>query len=93
MSEEVSARVIVSGVVQRVGFRYFTLCLAHEYGLTGWIRNTPQGNVEIEVEGDQGLITQFSNEIRIGPRSARVTSIDVQWGTYTGEYNDFRVRF
>ena len=92
MSEHVKAHVIVSGLVQMVGFRFFVLRLANEYGLTGWVRNTPQGRVEIEVEGDNGLITEFLKEVRIGPPSSRVTGIEVQWGIYTGEYSDFQVR-
>ena len=93
MSENVNAHILVSGLVQGIGFRYFTSQLADQYGLTGWVRNTPDGKVEIEVEGDRGLVTAFMKEIRIGPSSSHVTAIDVQWKEYTGEYKDFRVRF
>lgn len=76
-----------------VGFRYFTVRLANDYGLTGWVRNTPDGNVEIEVEGDKGLVVEFIREVQIGPPSAKVTALDVQWEEHTGKYKDFRVRF
>ena len=93
MSENVHAHIIVFGVVQMVGFRYFTSRLADDYGLTGWVRNIPHGKVEIEVEGQRSLVTDFIKEIRLGPPSAHVTDVDVRWGDYEGRYTDFRVRF
>ena len=93
MKRNVRAHILVSGVVQGVGFRYFTSRLADQYGLTGWVRNTPDGKVEIEAEGDEELIKAFIKEIRIGPTSGHVTSIDVKWKEYTGSYKNFRVRF
>ena len=93
MPDTVNAHIRVSGVVQMVGFRHLTAQLADEYGLTGWVRNTPGGKVEIEVEGDAGLIAAFMKQVRIGPPPARVTALDVQWGEYSGKYTDFRVRF
>ena len=93
MPENVSAHVIVSGVVQMVGFRSFTLRMAQQYGLTGWVRNVPNGNVEIEVEGDACLVKEFLRDVRIGPPSSRVAAFDVTWGSYSGEYGAFEVRF
>ena len=92
MKKNVNAHILVSGVVQGVGFRYFTSRLADQHGLTGWVRNTPAGKVEIVVEGDKGLITSFIKEVQVGPTSGHVTTIDVQWKEYTGTHKDFRVR-
>lgn len=93
MSKNVRAHAIVSGVVHTVGFRSFTVRLANEYGLCGWVRNMPDGSVEIEVEGNRGLVLDFVEEVRVGPPAARVTAVDVQWGSYTGEYKEFHVKF
>ena len=93
MSEKVRAHIIVSGVVQRVGFRFFTQRLAHEYGLTGWVRTVPDGKVEIEVEGERGLVTDFIEEVRVGPPASRVTALNVSWDQYSGAYETFEVKF
>ena len=91
-SENVKAHVVVIGLVQEVGFRYFTARLAEQHGLNGWVRNTPDSKVEIEVEGDRGLVESFIKEVNIGPTSGHVAGMDVTWNTYTGGYEDFRVR-
>lgn len=93
MSEKVNAHMLVSGSVQGVGFRYFASRLANRYGLTGWVRNTVDGKVEIEVEGDKGLVAAFIKEVQIGPTSGHVTGIDVRKKNVTDEYKEFRVRF
>ena len=93
MSDLARAYILVSGVVQGVGFRAFTSRLAEQYGLTGWVRNTPGGEVEIEVEGERGLITGFLSELHVGPSSGHVTGIDVKWKDSREFYTDFRVIF
>ncbi len=55
-------RHIIQGIVQGVGFRPYIYRLAHEHGLTGWIRNTPAG-VELEVQGSEGLLDSFDNAL------------------------------
>lgn len=66
--------IIVSGRVQGVGFRYFTRDIAGEMNLTGYVRNTSDGRVEIEVQGDDKLVDKFVEKIRVGPQLSRVTS-------------------
>jgi acylphosphatase len=75
----VRARAIVTGVVQGVGFRYFAARLADHYGITGYAKNLPNGDVEIEAEGDKSLVSGYLGEIRNGPRHAHVTGIHVEW--------------
>jgi len=93
MSELASAHIIVSGVVQGVGFRYTAIRKATQYGLNGFVRNLHSGDVEVVVEGEKGLITDFVRELRVGPSYAHITNVAVEWGEYTGMYEDFRVRF
>jgi acylphosphatase len=89
----ISAQIIVSGIVQGVGYRYFVLRLARKMELTGWVRNLPTGEVEIAIEGLKGLIESFIAELRTGNPYATVRNIDVQWGKYTGQYTGFDVNF
>ena len=69
--------VIVRGVVQGVGFRFFTRDLARRYGLGGFVRNRADGAVEIEVQGEDGTLAAFLKDLEIGPRSADVTGMDL----------------
>jgi acylphosphatase len=69
-------RAIVTGRVQGVGFRFFALRAAQQSGVTGWVRNLPDGNVETLVEGDLEEIDRYLSRLRSGP--GRVSSIDAQ---------------
>src|SRR4030043_154166 len=69
------ARIGVRGVVQGVGFRPFVYRLAHEHGLSGWVRNT-SGNVEIEVEGQEAAVDRFITALKTeAPPMARIEEI------------------
>ncbi len=85
--------ILARGVVQGVGFRFFVDRKAREYGLCGWVRNLPRGEVEIEVEGEKGMIEDFIKEIKIGPRMANVAGIVVRWNESLKDYKDFRIKF
>ncbi len=74
----VRARVHVSGTVQGVGFRYFTLHAARELGLVGWVRNVSTGSVEAEVEGPDDKVTAFIEVMRRGPSSSVVRELHSQ---------------
>ena len=74
----VARRYLISGRVQGVGFRFFTEAAAAREGLQGWVRNLPDGRVDITVEGDADAIERFERDIRHGPPSARVSDVDVE---------------
>jgi acylphosphatase len=74
----VSRRLMISGRVQGVGFRWFALEQARVEGLTGFVGNLPDGRVEIVVEGDADSVDRFERVIRRGPRGARVDECDVE---------------
>jgi len=75
----VRAKAIVSGIVQGVGFRYFASRLADRYKITGYAKNLPNGNVEIDAEGDKSAVSGYLKEIKIGPRFAHITDMKVEW--------------
>jgi acylphosphatase len=85
--------LIVSGVVQGVGFRWFVEDIANKFGLTGWVRNLHDGTVEAFAEGEEGALKGFLKEVKIGPRSARVTGVKADWQDYSGKYDSFRITF
>lgn len=85
--------VKIYGDVQGVGFRAFARAQAQRLGVGGYVRNTWDGTVEVLAEGDRATLETFLDILREGPRSARVTHVDVQWGDATGEFQGFGVRF
>jgi acylphosphatase len=92
VDDSVRVRVIVKGVVQGVGFRYFAMQLARDYGITGWVRNRDDGSVEVEAQGEDLLVQSFISDLRIGPRSADVTAVDIEPLPPAQERTGFHVR-
>jgi acylphosphatase len=88
----VARRLIIGGRVQGVGFRYFTQEVAVRDGVTGWVRNRPDGTVEAYLEGEAEAVTRVERALRQGPRSARVDEVDVAMEPATGEYSEFLIR-
>lgn len=86
MSDEVRIRVFVSGRVQGVFFRDLIRRSAAERGVSGWVRNTPDGRVEAELQGGQRDVDDLVGICRAGPPQAEVTDIEVDHlGVVEGE--------
>lgn len=84
-------RIVVSGKVQRVGYRKWAQQRAREHGLNGWIRNRSDGRVETRVQGDTGQLGRFLGDLHSGPRRAHVTRVSTRLVEATEE-TGFRVR-
>ena len=69
-------RVIVRGRVQGVGFRWFVREHARSLRLAGWVRNLPDGMVELEVEGDAAKVAELMALVGEGPDGAVVAGVD-----------------
>ena len=69
-------RYLVSGVVQGVGFRFFVLRRAQALGLGGWVRNLPDGRVEVCASGAPDALASLEAELLRGPRHAEVSRVD-----------------
>ena len=90
--KRVLLNLVVSGRVQGVGFRYFTLRRARELDITGWVRNRYDGKVEIEAEGTREGLERFLAEIQKGPPASRVTHIAEDWMDITASmHSSFEV--
>lgn len=88
----VQAQIIAHGIVQGVNFRAYAQHKARLLGLTGWVRNLPDGTVEAVAEGAEAALTDFTDLLRIGPPASRVTDLEISWGEATGEFSDFQIR-
>jgi acylphosphatase len=85
----VARQYTISGRVQGVGFRYFAEAAALREGICGWVRNTPDGRVEVAAEGDAEAIERFESKLRHGPPGARVDHVEVLPTTPTGREGRF----
>ena len=87
----VARRFLVSGRVTGVGFRYFTQDVARREGVTGMVRNLPDGRVEVIAEGDQESLTRLEAALRRGPSRARVEEVGVDAVPVSGSYFGFAI--
>jgi acylphosphatase len=83
----------IHGKVQGVGYRFFATRVARRLGLKGSIQNERDGTVEARVEGESGVIDDWVEELKEGPRYCEVTKIDQETREYTGTLGDFDVKF
>ena len=82
-------RLVISGIVQGVGFRYAMMARARLLGITGWVRNRRDGSVEAMIAGDAAQIEAMLEWSRRGPAGAVVADVMVE--TASGEFTDFEL--
>ena len=94
MTDVASVQVTVYGYVQGVFFRAFVSRRATELGLTGYVRNLPDGEaVEVQAEGERTQIERLISYLKVGPPAAKVEKVVTNWSEYTGSYSHFSVRY
>ena len=76
---QASVHMRVQGLVQGVGFRWYVARHAQALGLRGYVANLYDGTVDIEATGDRSLLEQLIREVKVGPRSAHVTDLHLEW--------------
>jgi acylphosphatase len=74
----VGKHILVSGRVQGVGFRYFTSQVAREIGLVGWVRNLPDGRVEVLAFGSEDQLADLMEDLAVGPPGSAIGDLSVQ---------------
>jgi len=90
---DVRVRLIIEGRVQGVWFRDSTRRVANSLGVRGWVRNLPDGNVEVVAEGPEEQVRQLVEWCHKGPTHAHVTNVRQFPEEYKGEFKDFEIRF
>jgi acylphosphatase len=84
-------QLVVRGRVQGVFFRASAQREARQNALTGWVKNRPDGAVEMVVEGEEDNVKDFLAWAQNGPSTARVDKVETRWRSYTGEFAEFRI--
>jgi acylphosphatase len=85
--------VFVSGRVQGVFFRSETKHEAESRDVKGWVRNLSDGRVEAVFEGEEETVKALVEFCRRGPLGAIVANVDLTWENYTGEFDDFKMKY
>lgn len=83
-------RLVITGLVQGVGFRYAMLAQARLLGINGWVRNRRDGSVEAVISGDAGQVEAMLDWSRNGPAGASVGNVMSE--DASGDYRDFELR-
>ncbi len=83
---------LFSGTVQGVGFRFTTERMARRYPVTGYVRNLPDGQVEVLAEGEEKSLKEFLKSLREAFHSY-IRKADTRWDSSTGEFKEFGIRF
>jgi len=91
-SEQARLHLVVSGRVQGVFFRGATVDEARSLGLTGWVRNRPDGRVEIVAEGRRASLEMLLAWAHRGPPAARVDQVEASWLEFHREFQTFAAR-
>jgi len=89
----VKAHVFISGRVQGVFFRYETKRMALRRGVSGWVRNLPDGRVEAVFEGEKSDVEEIVRFCHRGPPGAIVRNVKVIWEQPTGDLQGFQIRY
>jgi acylphosphatase len=94
MADVAHLSAIVYGRVQGVYFRYFVQDVARKLGLTGYVRNlTGGGTVEVQAEGEKQQLDKLFEQLKVGPPRARVERVEIKWAEYSGQFDDFNVKY
>ncbi len=86
------AHAMIRGFVQGIGYRKWARKEAQKLGLTGWVRNLPDGSVEVLLQGDKEKIEKLLEIYKKGPFMAEVESVDTIWEDQEEKFEDFIIR-
>jgi acylphosphatase len=94
MADVARLSAIVHGRVQGVYFRYFVRSVARDLGLKGYVRNLASGDaVEVKAEGEKPRLDRLVAELKTGPPGAWVKRVEIEWSGYTGQFDNFSIRY
>ena len=92
MTQRICRHILVSGRVQGVGYRWRAVEAARRFGVTGWVRNLPDGRVELVVDGEKAPVAAMVAWCRKGPKEARITGFSDAPRGEACLYDQFEIR-
>jgi acylphosphatase len=91
MAMKKGVHLLVNGMVQGVGFRYYVHHAARLHYLTGWVKNLDDGRVEVLAEGDEEELRQFVRDVEKGSRFSTVKEVQTEWLPWTNKFRHFEI--
>ena len=91
MEDESSIKLIVSGKVQGVSFRWFTVQAARDLRLNGYAKNLADGSVEVRAEGSELALKSLIQKVNQGPQISRVDDVNITWSKSNQEFDHFDI--
>lgn len=85
-------KIIVQGMVQGVGYRWFTIQMAQKFNVKGHVANLINGDVEVFVQGDEASVNEFISQLREGPTFSQVTNLIITDADIDQNINQFKVK-
>ncbi|HSW87603.1 MAG TPA: acylphosphatase [Candidatus Saccharimonadales bacterium] len=85
------AHLLITGTVQGIGYRQFVKSHARKMGITGWVKNLPDGSVEAILQGDTAKIEEMITLCKKGPFLAEVKDVEVLWEEATSTFDSFTI--
>ena len=89
--EKVGAQISIKGKVQGVFYRLETQKAAKKLGVSGWVRNQPDGTVAVLAEGQRADVEALIVWCQTGSPMADVSKVDVEWAAFSGRHHDFKI--
>jgi acylphosphatase len=89
--ETIARRFLISGEVQGVGFRYFAQRSSARHQVRGYVKNLPDGRVEVLAEGPAQAVNEFGLDLAAGPAYSNVSGVEELVVEPTGKYSAFRI--
>lgn len=86
-------RALISGYVQGVCFRYYTVQKANDLGLKGFVRNLANGRVEVVAQGNKAALLQLLEWLQKGPSGASVERVESEWLEAGKKFEDFSLKY
>jgi acylphosphatase len=93
MADLASLQATISGRVHGVFFRAYVESRAEDLNLTGYVRNLPDGKVEVRAEGERERLEKLVHYLEVGSPAARVDKVVTKWAEYSGLFTGFQVRY
>ncbi|UCH78325.1 MAG: acylphosphatase [Candidatus Coatesbacteria bacterium] len=93
MADTVRRKLLLSGAVQGVGFRYWAVREAGKYAVAGYVRNLPDGRVEVVLEGPPEEVARLAGVMREGPPYGRVDHVETKEERPREDRSSFQVEF
>lgn len=86
-------KILISGLVQGVNFRYYIKEKANELGVFGWVKNLDNGNLEIIAQGERKNLEKLIKWCQTGPRFSQVRDLHIEWQKPQEEFKGFGIKY